>query len=658
MKKYFLLLLAFIIILILATGCNTEPTPTQPQTPPEISEAPKAPSATGPTPDASPPIEEPSSSEEPTPKQPQEELKVHFIDVGQGDSILIDLNDIEVLIDGGGRSPGVVDYLRNYIDGPLEVMVATHPHADHIGGLIAVLSAFEVEQIWHNGDDRNSKTYRDFMYLVGSEGAETHVAKLHDIIKAGNLSFYVLNPANLEGTKNNNSIVLHLAYEETDFLFTGDAEKEAEGAMMSLSSMHLPEVEILKVGHHGSKTASSEGFLAITKPKVAIYMAGEGNVYGHPHQETIQTLENIGAEIFGTDVYGTIVVTTDGKNYTLRSESKSIYTVGTSSSPQPTSTPAPVEEPPVTTIPLPTDIKEVSQSMELITRKFSWIYQGEWSWEGAVSRSLYEYYQKLPRPPTDDYSVYVTHPLDDDYIDLLVDKIKKAANEAGFTEYETIEFAAAFVQSLPYALDYVTASYDEYPRYPVETLVDKGGDCEDTSILLASIIDKLGYGVVLIMLPNHVGVGVKGGENVYGTYWEYKGNKYYYIETTGEGWGIGDLPEEYTNVEASIRPLIPTPVLTHEGNIKGKGLFAEVEITVCNLGTAPAYNVSVLAGFDAGNGMLWNSKESELFTIGVNQKLTVILNLRIPLDKHTRLIIQIGIDKVLVSESYTGWFDT
>jgi beta-lactamase superfamily II metal-dependent hydrolase len=568
------------------------------------------------------------------------------------------LNDIEVLIDGGDRSPGVVNYLRNYIDGPLEVMVATHPHADHIGGLIAVLSSFEVEQIWHNGDNSNSKTYRDFMYLVGSEGAETHVAKLHDIIKAGNLSFYVLNPANLEGTKNNNSIVLHLAYEETDFLFTGDVEKEAEGAMMSLSSVRLPEVEIFKVGHHGSKTASSEDFLAITKPKVAIYMAGEGNSYGHPHEETIQALENIGAEIFGTDVYGTIVVTTDGKNYTLRSESKSIYTVGTSSSPQPTSTPAPVEEPPVTTIPLPTDIKEVSQSMELITRNFSWIYQGEWSWEGTVSRSLYEYYQKLPRPPTDDYSVYVTHPLDDDYIDLLVNKLKKVANEAGFTEYETVEFAAAFVQSLPYALDYVTASYDEYPRYPVETLVDKGGDCEDTSILLASIIDKLGYGVVLIMLPNHVGVGVKGGENVYGTYWEYKGNKYYYIETTGEGWGIGDLPGEYTNIEASIRPLIPIPVLTHEGNIKGKELFAEVEITVYNLGTAPAYNVSVLAGFDAGNGMLWNSKESELFTIGVNQKLTVILNLRIPLDKHTRLIIQIGIDKVLVSESYTDWFDT
>jgi len=79
---------------------------------------------------------------------------------------------------GHKRSPGVVDYLRNYIDGPLEVMVATHPHADHIGGLIAVLSAFEVEQIWHNGDNSTSKTYRDFMYLVGSEGAETYVAKL------------------------------------------------------------------------------------------------------------------------------------------------------------------------------------------------------------------------------------------------------------------------------------------------------------------------------------------------------------------------------------------------------------------------------------------------------------------------------------------------
>jgi len=248
------------------------------------------------------------------------ELEVHFIDVGQGDSILIDLGQTEVLIDGGGRSPGVVAYLENHIDGALEIMVATHPHADHIGGLIEVLAAFDVNEIWHNGDTATSKTFSEFISRVESEGAEIHVAKLHDVIEAGDLSLFVHHPASLEGSTNNNSIVLHLAFGEIDFLFTGDAEQEAEGQMMMLSSVKIPEVEILKVGHHGSKTASLSDFLSITSPEIAIYMAKEGNSYGHPHQETITALTNIGAKILGTDTSGTIVITSDGKQYSVVKE--------------------------------------------------------------------------------------------------------------------------------------------------------------------------------------------------------------------------------------------------------------------------------------------------------------------------------------------------
>jgi competence protein ComEC len=246
-----------------------------------------------------------------------EELKVHFIDVGQGDSILIDLKDTEILIDGGDRSPGVTEYIEQYVDGALEVIVATHPHADHIGGLIAVLDAFQVNQVWHNGDTSGSKTYSDFMNGVNSEGAEVHVARLHDIIEAGGLELFVHHPANLEGSTNNNSVVLHLAYGDIDFLFTGDAEQEAETNMMLLSSVRLPEVEILKFGHHGSRTASCKDFLGITSPEVAIYMAGKDNSYGHPHQETLDALTTIGAKIYGTDVNGTIIITTDSKTYSV-----------------------------------------------------------------------------------------------------------------------------------------------------------------------------------------------------------------------------------------------------------------------------------------------------------------------------------------------------
>jgi competence protein ComEC len=247
-------------------------------------------------------------------------LKVHFIDVGQGDAILIDLNETEILIDGGDKSSGVVAYLNDYVDDELEVMVATHPHADHIGGLIAVLETFKVEQIWYNGDESTSTTYSDFMTAVTAEDAQIHKAIRGNIISAGELEFTVLNPYVLGADINNNSIVLSLSYGEVDFLFTGDAGHEAENDMLVQSIVPLTDIEILKVGHHGSRTASSEMFLEFTSPKIAIYMAAEGNSYGHPHEETIIALSSINADIYGTDVFGTIIVTTNGLNYEIQTE--------------------------------------------------------------------------------------------------------------------------------------------------------------------------------------------------------------------------------------------------------------------------------------------------------------------------------------------------
>ena len=238
------------------------------------------------------------------------ELKVHFIDVGQGDSILVDLGEIEILIDGG-KSPGVNAYLSNYVDGGLEVMIATHPHADHIGGLIAVLDAFDVQEVWHNGDSTTSQTYAEFIAAVQAEEAEVYEARRGHTIEVGELVFKVLHPVNLSGTTNNNSIVLSLSYGDVDFLFMGDAEQEAEASMLTTGI--VPDVEILKVGHHGSRSSSSAQFLDAVKPELAIYMAGKGNSYGHPHQETITALTEVGALIQGTDMYGTIVITTTGE---------------------------------------------------------------------------------------------------------------------------------------------------------------------------------------------------------------------------------------------------------------------------------------------------------------------------------------------------------
>lgn len=253
---------------------------------------------------------------------PYIKLNVHFIDVGQGDAILIDLDDVEVLIDGGGVGSDVASYISPFVQGNIEAVIATHPHADHIGGLEDVFDAFIVEEFWYNGEASNTTTYAALMQKVEAENAEIHIAEAGDTIVPELLEIMVLSPLSYfdYNDTNNCSIVVSLKYAEVDFLFTGDAEEQAETLMASSSIAPLLDTDILKVGHHGSSSSSSENFLEIVKPEVAIYMAGEGNTYGHPHSETLQALGAIGAEIYGTDIYGTIVITTDGSTYTITTE--------------------------------------------------------------------------------------------------------------------------------------------------------------------------------------------------------------------------------------------------------------------------------------------------------------------------------------------------
>ncbi len=333
-------------------------------------------------------------------------------------------------------------------------------------------------------------------------------------------------------------------------------------------------------------------------------------------------------------------------------------------SPTPPAPPPPTPPPPPTsptpTVGLPEIINEVEQSTELITRDYKWQYGGrQWTWELRIPKSLYNYYQGRPRPPTPNYSVYVTHPLDDTFIEQLISEFERVAQKEGFSDLQKVELATSFVQSLPYTADSVTTSYDEYPRYPIETLVDYGGDCEDTSILTASLLSQLGYGVVLIIYPReHAAVGVLGGEGIYGTYFQHNEGKYFYLETTDTGWGIGIIPEEYKDATARILDMVPTPVLTHTWTATGSGSIVELEVTVQNLGSSPAYGVYILSGFDAGGDKLWNPEESEPFQVSENSQLTVKFSLQAPLGEHTRLVIQVVDGGYAVDESRSEWFDT
>ena len=249
------------------------------------------------------------------PHQTAGTLSIHFIDVGQGDSILIDLGETEVLIDGGKKNTGADEYIRPYIDGPIEAVIATHYDSDHIGGLLSIFSNYSVNAFWYNGQTTDSDAFVDMMNKITELNITIHVVVQGDTIQVGTLNFMVLNPQLPLGSEpNHNSVVLDLIYGKTDFLFMGDADKQAETDMQSL----LHDIDILKVGHHGSDTSSSMEFLNIVKPEIAIIMVGQVNSYNHPSQVTIDALMAIGAKIYRTSTCGTIVVTTDGDTYSVQ----------------------------------------------------------------------------------------------------------------------------------------------------------------------------------------------------------------------------------------------------------------------------------------------------------------------------------------------------
>lgn len=282
------------------------------------------------------------------PSATTEVTKVHFIDVGQGDAIYIELPDnIDILIDAGDKDYGsqVVNYLNRQQVDDIEILIATHPHADHIGGLPAVFAAYEIEAVIDSWVSHDSQATKDYWAAVQAEGAEFQKAA-GQAWTFGSCSFEVLGPSKSYQNLNDNSVVTKLTCPAATFLFTGDAEAEAEGAILHKNL----DADILKVGHHGSSTSTSSSFLGKVNPEVAVISVGEGNSYSHPADETVQRLQNAGATIYRTDLQGTVIVTTDGKTYSVVTEKK-VDPVSQEKQPvpvrepQPQPVPAPAQEP-------------------------------------------------------------------------------------------------------------------------------------------------------------------------------------------------------------------------------------------------------------------------------------------------------------------------
>ena len=298
-------------------------------------------------------------------------------------------------------------------------------------------------------------------------------------------------------------------------------------------------------------------------------------------------------------------------------------------------------------------------STEVIEKEYTWLFDGRtWTLSLNIPESIYEYYADLERPPTVDYSIYVTHPFDDVYLRLLIEKMNFIAISRDYTESEKINLVISFVQSLPYTSDSVTTPYDEYPRYPIETLVDGGGDCEDSSILAASLLYGMNYDVILLGLPGHMACGVYTQDG-YGSYYLLNEREYFYLETTNEGWEIGAIPQDYEEEHAQFYELTATPIITHEWSASWIGEDLEISVTVSNLGTALAQDLKVYAALDAGEGYVWNPVETESFNLEFGREIILDVIVEVPENEFTRLIIGVlDSEGYLIDSSNSEWFDT
>ncbi|MCM0648604.1 MBL fold metallo-hydrolase [Clostridium swellfunianum] len=287
------------------------------------------------------------------------QLKVHFINVGQADSILIQQGNSSMLIDAGNNDDAQT--IKNYLDTQgiksLDFVVGTHAHEDHIGSMDYIINSFKVGKVYFPKQTSTTKTFQDFVSAVKGKGLQLTVPTVGDSFKIGDATATILAP-NGSGYEDANdySITIKLTYGSTSFLLTGDAESVSESQMVS-KGLDL-SATVLKIGHHGSKSSTNQSFLNKVNPNYGVISVGKGNSYGHPTQEVMDRLKSKGVQVYRTDENGTVVATSDGTNISFNTSPGSYNGIVSNSSSNDTNQsnpkPAPTPKPTPTPTPSPT----------------------------------------------------------------------------------------------------------------------------------------------------------------------------------------------------------------------------------------------------------------------------------------------------------------
>lgn len=304
----------------------------------------------------------------------------------------------------------------------------------------------------------------------------------------------------------------------------------------------------------------------------------------------------------------------------------------------------------------------VPESEEWLQRHYTWEYKDvEWRLGANISKTIYEFYQNKPRGTSQNYADYALTGEDRPFLDDITAQIKNNGQANGYTGLDDVQNVLKFVQSI----DHVEDTGSDYTRYPLETLVDEKGDCKDKAILGAAMLHEMGYDVVLLKFPSHMALGIKGGGGLEGAYYEYGGTKYYYAETSGPNWDIGDIPGDLEGQTPVILPMSKSPALEAAMDVIPAGASGYdsnylVSLRLKNSGPGTASNLSAhfyALALDRGQGRIWaHDKVISIGEYGAGHSGTINATLTVYSGERTQIYCVITGDNVDTYEKKSSVF--